>query len=81
MPKTKKPHESGHWHPERWRDNRTRVRRYLLHLDRAAHAAARELAGWHEANLLHGKLRADRAAIEAALMIHERGVQTIGDVC
>jgi hypothetical protein len=75
-----KPHESGHWHPERWRRNPVRVRRYLLHLRRAAHSAARELVGFHFANLLHGHLSASYDATESARLLHEQGVRTLGEV-
>lgn len=77
---SKKRHESGHWHPERWRDNPVRVRRYLLHLDRAAHTAAIDLVGFHFANLVHGELRNHRAAIESERILHELGIATIGDM-
>jgi hypothetical protein len=77
----KQRHESGHWHPERWRNNPVRVRRYLRHLDRAAHTAMRELAGFHEANLLHGALRAHRDGVESERILHELGIATLRDSC
>jgi len=77
----RKRHESGHWHPEKWKHNPVRVRRYLRHLDLAAHAAARELIGWHEANLLHGSLRAHRAGLDSVARLRELGIPTLGDVC
>jgi len=77
----KRRHESGHWHPERWRNNPVRVRRYLRHLDRAAHSTMRELVGFHEANLLHGALLAHRNGIESAERLRELGIPTLRDSC
>jgi hypothetical protein len=71
--------ESGHWHPERWGSNETRVWRYLRHLHAAALNQAMLFLGPHDGRLAIAEFLATQAAQLSAAMLRARGVETLGE--